>query len=148
VDRETGVIHIKELLSVADCGTVINPRSLEAQTYGGVLQGMSQARFEKWGFDPRWGVNQNKRLYNAKPFSILDIPEELGFAAVNLADRENPIGSRGIGEPPVGAGAAVVLSAVFDALGVYINRTPITPDRVLMAIEGGDPGYTRLQTNV
>jgi CO/xanthine dehydrogenase Mo-binding subunit len=80
VDRETGMVEFKEMLTVADVGTVLNPRNLEAQTHGGVLQGMSQARFEKWGFDPRWGVNQNKRFYNTKPFSILDIPEELDFA--------------------------------------------------------------------
>jgi len=148
VDRETGVVELKEILSIADVGTVLNPRNLEAQTHGGVLQGMSQARFEKWGFDPRWGVNQNKRFYNTKPFSILDIPEELSFAAVDIADRESPIGSRGIGEPPVGAGAAVVLGAIFDALGIYINRTPVTPDKILNALEGSNPGYTPLQTNV
>jgi len=148
VDRETGAFEIKELTSIADVGTVLNPRNLEAQTYGGVLQGMSQARFEKWGFDPRWGVNQNKRFYNSKPFSILDVPDQLDFAAVNIADPETPVGSRGIGEPPVGAGAGAVVSAVYDAIGVVINRTPLTPDKILNAIEGGSPGYTTLQTNV
>ncbi len=149
VDRETGMIFLKEALTVADCGTVLNPRSLEAQVQGGWLQGMSMARFEKWGFDRRWGVNQNKRLYTAKPFSILDIPEEMDFAAVDLPDPETPVGSRGIGEPPVGAGAASVLVAIADALGgIYVGRTPITPDVILNALEGGDPGYTLLQTHV
>jgi xanthine dehydrogenase molybdenum-binding subunit len=148
VDRETGVIDVKEWLAVADCGTVLNPRSLEAQVYGGGLQGMSQARFEKWSFDPRWGVNQNRRFYMVKPFSILDIPERLDFAAVDIPDPETPVGSRGIGEPPVGSGAAVIVSAVYDALGVAVGRTPLTPDKILNALEGGATGYSLLQTHV
>ncbi len=148
VDRETGMVDVLELLSVADCGTVLHPRSLAAQVHGGVLQGMSQARFERWAFDPRWGVNSNKRLYTAKPITILDVPQEFDFVAVDIPDPQTPVGSRGIGEPPVGAGAAVVLSAVYDALGIYVNRTPITPDKILNALEGGDSGYRSLQTHV
>ena len=53
-----------------------------------------------------------------------------------------------IGEPPVGAGAAVVLSAIYDAIGIYLNRTPLTPDKILNALEGGSPGYTQLQMHV
>jgi CO/xanthine dehydrogenase Mo-binding subunit len=148
VDTETGEFEVLELLGVADCGTVLNPRSLKAQTAGGLLQGISQARFEKWGYDLRWGVNQNKRFHTAKPISIMNAPRSFEFAAVDIPDRENPVGSRGIGEPPVGAGAAVVLSAVYDAIGVYINRTPLSIDKILNALEGGATGYTTLQTHV
>ncbi len=148
VDTETGDFDVQELLAVADCGTVLNPRSLMAQVSGGLLQGMSQARFEKWGYDLRWGVNQNKRFHTAKPISIMNAPIDFQFAAVDIADRENPVGSRGIGEPPVGAGAAVVLNAVYDAIGVYLNRTPLSIDKILNALEGGATGYTTLQTHV
>ena len=148
VDRETGMVDVRELTAVADCGTVLNPRNLKAQVSGGVLQGMSQARFETWSYDPRWGVNQNRRLHTAKPITLQDTPLEYEFAAVDIPDRENPVGSRGIGEPPVGAGAAVVLSAIYDAIGVYLNRTPLTPDKILNALEGGSPGYTQLQMHV
>jgi CO/xanthine dehydrogenase Mo-binding subunit len=148
LDTETGMFDIKEMLSVADVGTVLNPRNLNAQMGGGVLQGMSHARFEKWGFDRQWGVNQNKRFYTVKPFSILDVPEEMTYAAVDIADPETPVGSRGVGEPPVGAGAGVIVSAVYDAVGKAINRTPLTPDRILNALEDADPGYTLLQTNI
>jgi xanthine dehydrogenase molybdenum-binding subunit len=148
VDRETGVIEVKELLTVADVGTVLNPRSLQAQTNGGVLQGMSAARFEHWAFDPRWGVNQNKGFHSAKPFSMLDVPEQVTALAVNIPDDQTPVGSRGIGEPPVGGGAGVIVSAVYDAIGVPIYRTPLTPDKILNAIEGGVTGYSTLQTHV
>ena len=148
VDTETGEFELLELTAVADCGTVLNPRNLKGQVNGGINQGISQARFEKWGYDLRWGVNQNKRLHTAKPITIMNTAREFQFAAVDIADRENPVGSRGIGEPPVGAGAGVIVSAIYDAIGVYINRTPITPDKVLNALEGGATGYTTLQTHV
>jgi CO/xanthine dehydrogenase Mo-binding subunit len=109
---------------------------------------MSQALYEKWGYDLRWGVNQNKRLHTAKPISIMNAPDAFEFAAVDIPDRENPVGSRGIGEPPVGAGAAVVLSAIQDAIGMPITRTPVSMDKILNALEGGATGYTTLQTHV
>ncbi len=148
VDTETGEIDVKEVTAVADCGTVLNPRSLKGQVAGGMMQGMSQALFEKWGYDLRWGVNQNKRLHTAKPISIMNAPLEFQFAAVGIPDRETPIGSRGIGEPPVGAGAAVVLSAIQDATGMPITRTPVSSDKILNALGGGATGYTTLQTHV
>ncbi|MEX1258485.1 MAG: molybdopterin cofactor-binding domain-containing protein [Gemmatimonadota bacterium] len=148
VDRETGVIEVKEMLTVGDVGTILNPRSLNAQINGGVLQGMSAARFEHWAFDPRWGVNQNKGFHSVKPFSILDVPEQMTAMAVNIADDQTPVGSRGVGEPPVGGGAGAIVSAVYDAIGVPIYRTPLTPDKILNAIEGGATGYTTLQTHV
>jgi xanthine dehydrogenase molybdenum-binding subunit len=149
VDRETGEVEVKELLSTADCGTVLNPRNLAAQVFGGTLQGMSSARFEKWSYDPRWGVNSNKRFHTAKPASILDAPDHVEFAAVDRPDPENPVGSKGIGEPPIGAGSAAVICAISDALGgVYLGRTPISVDAILNAIEGRVPGYSVLQTHV
>ena len=148
VDVETGEFELLEVTAVADCGTVLNPVNLRGQVNGGVNQGISQARFEKWGYDLRWGVNQNKRLHTAKPITIMNTALNFQFAAVDIPDRENPVGSRGIGEPPVGAGAGVIVSAIYDAIGIYINRTPVTPDKILNALDGGATGYTTLQTHV
>jgi CO/xanthine dehydrogenase Mo-binding subunit len=149
VDHETGMVEVKEVLATTDCGTVLNPRSLAAQLHGGVVQGMSVARFETWAFDPRWGVNKNKRFYTAKPVSILDVPLEMGWGAVNEPDPQTPVGAKGIGEPPIGAGAGAVISAITDAMGgIYVNRTPLTPDRILNALAGGRGGYGPLQTHV
>ncbi len=149
VDRETGVVDLKEYLPVTDCGTVLNPRSLAAQIHGGGLQGISVALFEKWAFDSQWGVNSNKRFYTAKPVSILDVPVAMDYGAVDLPDPETPVGAKGIGEPPIGAGAAAVACAIADALGgIYLTRTPLTPDKILNAIEGRSPAYGPLQTHV
>lgn len=148
VDVETGQLDLLEMVGVADVGTVVNPRGLNAQISGGMLQGSSQARFERWAFDLRWGINANRRFYTAKPLSILDTPPTIAYGAVDLADPETPVGSRGVGEPPVGAGAGVITSAVMDAIGGIVTRTPLTPDKILNALEGGNTGYTTLQTHV
>lgn len=148
LDRETGMIEVKELMGVADCGTVLHPRNLAAQVHGGIIQGASVARFERWAFDTQWGVNANRRFYTAKPTSILDVPVSMDFAAVGLPDPQTPLGAKGIGEPPICAGAGAMASAIMDAMGgVYIGRTPMSPDRILMALEGRTPAYgpVRLQ---
>jgi CO/xanthine dehydrogenase Mo-binding subunit len=149
VDHETGMVEVKEYLATTDCGIVLNPRSLAAQLHGGGVQGMSVARFETWAFDTRWGVNSNKRFYTAKPVTILDVPLEMEWGAVNRPDPQTPVGAKGIGEPPIGAGAAAVISAITPAMGgMYLNRTPLTPDRILNALEGRRPRYGPLHTHV
>jgi CO/xanthine dehydrogenase Mo-binding subunit len=149
VDRETGMVVVKELMGTTDCGTVMHPRNLQAQVHGGIVQGASIARFERWVFDARWGVNANKRFYTAKPASILDFPLETAFAAVDLPDPQSPVGAKGIGEPPICAGAGAMACAIADALGGHdFMRTPLGPDRIVMALEGRAPAYGPLQNHV
>lgn len=137
LDTETGHVEIKEYTGVTDCGTVLHPRSLGAQVYGGSIQGFGMAMSQRWVFDPKYGVPFAKRLYTARPPGIMDVPLDLKWAAVGLADPQTPVGAKGIGEPPVGAGAAAIASAVADALGGRcLCRTPLTPDIILAEIEG------------
>ena len=117
LDVETGQVDLVEMASTTDCGTVMHPRSLEAQTHGGVIQGVGMAKSQRWVFDPRWGIPFTKRLYTARPPGILDVPVSPRFAAVDLPDPQTPVGAKGIGEPPVGAGEAAYACAVADAMG-------------------------------
>lgn len=137
LDEETGVVALKEYLGVTDCGTVIHPRSLGAQVLGGSIQGMGMAMTQRWVFDPKWGVPFANRLYTARPPGMLDVPRNLSWAAVDIPDPQSPVGAKGIGEPPVGAGAAALTCAVADAMGGQcLCRTPLTPDIILAEIEG------------
>ena len=104
VDVETGHISILDLTAVADVGTVINPRSLQGQTFGGVMLGIGHAISQKWVYDQHYGVPLAKRFHYNKPPTILDAPQTFNFGAVDIPDPETPVGARGIGEPPVGAG--------------------------------------------
>ena len=136
VDVETGKWEILEFAAVADVGIVINPRSLQGQTFGGVMLGIGHAHAQKWVYDQHYGVPLAKRFHYSKPPTILDKPLEMKFAAVGLADPETPVGARGIGEPPVGAGYGAVMNAIAAAVGDEVfRRTPVTPDVILMALE-------------
>ena len=137
LDVETGVIVVKDLVAATDCGTVIHPRSLGAQCYGGIIQGMGMAMSQRWVFDPQYGVPFANRLYTARPPSILDIPQVMRWDAVGIPDPTTPVGAKGIGEPSVGAGSAMMTTAIADAMGgACLCRTPLTPDMILAELEG------------
>jgi xanthine dehydrogenase molybdenum-binding subunit len=149
LDHETGVVAIKEFVAVTDCGTVIHPRSLGAQVFGGCLQGMGMAMTQRWVFDPQYGVSFANRLYTARPPGFLDMPEDMKWGAVGIADPQTPVGAKGIGEPPVGAGAAALTTAIADAMGgICLCRTPLTPDIILAELEGRAPAFGRLDQHV
>jgi CO/xanthine dehydrogenase Mo-binding subunit len=138
VDVETGTTRVVDFLAVGDVGTVINPRSLHGQLLGGINLGIGHALTQKWAYDPQYGVPLAKRFHHNKPLTILDIPATMQTEALGLADPETPVGARGVGEPPVGAGYGSVLNAIFDALGEDVfRRAPVTADIVLNWIEHG-----------
>ena len=149
VDRDTGAVAIQHYTAVCDTGSVINPRGLKAQILGGGVQGFGLARSQKWVYDPKWGVPFTQRLYTAKPPSILDVPLDMEGAAIDLPDPQNPVGAKGIGEAPFGAGVAAVLCAIQDAIGEFdLKRSPMTTDLILNQLENQDQPFAVLETDV
>jgi len=122
--------------AVADVGIVVNPRSLGGQILGGGCLGIGHALTQRSVYDHHYGVPLAMRFHHTKPLTILDVPTGMQHAALDIPDPETPVGARGVGEPPVGAGLGAVLSAIADAVGddVY-RRSPVTPDVVLTALE-------------
>ncbi|MFN7980461.1 MAG: molybdopterin cofactor-binding domain-containing protein [Vicinamibacterales bacterium] len=136
VDVETGKYAITEFVLIGDVGTVVNPRSLQGQAFGGAMLGIGHAISQKWVYDQHYGVPLAKRFHYNRPPTILDKPIEMKFAALDLPDPETPVGARGIGEPPVGAGYGAVMNAIAAAVGDEVfRRTPVTPDVILNALE-------------
>ena len=85
-----------------------------------------------------------KRFHHNKPLTILDIPPTMATEALDLADPETPVGARGVGEPPVGAGYGAVMNAIADAVGDDVfRRAPVTPDIVLTSLERASGCTTR-----
>ncbi|MDH3208361.1 MAG: hypothetical protein OEO79_17300, partial [Gemmatimonadota bacterium] len=77
------------------------------------------------------------------------IPRNMKWEAVNLPDPESPVGAKGIGEPPVAAGAAAILNALSAALGDdMFRRSPVTLDNILMALEHGRPMQEPLTAHI
>ena len=140
VDVETGKYFIVAFLASADVGTVIHPRALGGQVLGRSVLGIGHAIGQKWVFDPHYGQMVSKRFYQNKPPTILDIPVDMQWTALDIPDPETPVGARGVGEPPVAGGCASILNALSDALGDEIfQRAPVNADTILTSLEAGRP---------
>ncbi len=131
VDPETFDIHVAKYFVVHDCGTLINPMIVAGQVHGGVAQGIGGALYEKMAYD------ENAQLQNASFMDFLmpyvtEIPQkELG--ELELGHQEtpsplNPLGVKGAGEAGVIPVAALIASAVEDAVGFPIDTMPISPN--------------------
>jgi xanthine dehydrogenase molybdenum-binding subunit len=140
VDVETGKYQIVDFLAYADVGTVIHPAALGGQILGRSTLGIGHAIGQKWVFDPHYGIMVSTRFYQNKPPTILDVPVNMQWAALDIPDPETPVGARGIGEPPVPGGCASILNALSDAVGDEIfRRAPVNLDTILTSLEAGRP---------
>ena len=149
VDVETGEVRLVDFLSVGDVGTVVNPRSLIGQLNGGISLGIAHALHQKLVYDPHYGLSLARRFHHNKPITILDVPAKMRAVALDIADPETPIGARGVGEPPVGAGFGAVLNAIADAIGVEaFRRAPVSADIVLMSLTHGRRMHEPLQAHL
>jgi len=146
LDTETGMFEILDYTGSIDCGTVIHPQSLATQIKGGAVMGIGLATKERIVYDPQNGVAANVGFYQAKPPSYLDVPATMEWAAVNIADPQSPLGTRGMGEPVMGSAASALVSAISDAMGGhYFNRTPIVTDMIVNALAGQEQSHKPLQ---
>jgi CO/xanthine dehydrogenase Mo-binding subunit len=148
LDLETGNWEILDYIGVADCGTVLHPQSLANQVKGGAVMGIGMATSERHIYDPQNGLPANVTFHQSKPPSYLDVPAEMQWAAVDIADPQNPVGAKGIGEPIMGCATAALICAISDALdGYYFNRCPVVPDMIVNAAAGRVQSHGPLQVN-
>ncbi|HTW61225.1 MAG TPA: molybdopterin cofactor-binding domain-containing protein, partial [Terracidiphilus sp.] len=148
-DVETGKYVITDYLGYADVGTVLHPAALGGQVLGRSTLGIGHAIGQKWVIDPQYGVTVAERFYQNKPPTILDVPVDMKWNALNIPDPETPVGARGCGEPPVGGGCASILNALSDALGDDIfQRTPVNCDTILASYQAGRPMQNPLVAHI
>jgi xanthine dehydrogenase molybdenum-binding subunit len=146
LDTETGKLEIKEMLCVADCGTVLHPLGLAHQIAGGNVMGIGLAHLERHVYDPKLGIPTSQGIERSKPPTYLDVPAVIGWGAVDQPDPQNPVGVKGVGEPVQGAGAAAITSAISDALGGQLfNRTPVSLDMILNLLNKRPQAHKPLQ---
>jgi xanthine dehydrogenase YagR molybdenum-binding subunit len=132
VDSETGVVRVKHVVAVQDCGLVVNKLGCEAQVCGGVIMGLNYALFEEIIRDRATGRQVNPDMEFYKLGGLGDMPK-ITAHVMDMPER----GVIGIGEPPTISTAAAVGNAVFNALGVRVPILPLTPKRVLDAVAKG-----------
>lgn len=131
VDTETGIVRVKKIVAVHAAGVVVNRLTFENQICGGVIQGISYALFENVRLDPKTGAMVNADFIGYKIAGSKDIPEIVPVLDVEPGDT----GVRPIGEPSTIPTAAAIANAVSNAIGARIMELPITPQRVLAALE-------------
>jgi xanthine dehydrogenase YagR molybdenum-binding subunit len=141
VDIETGQVRVRRVVAVHDCGIVVNALTAESQVQGGVLQGISYALWEDRVLDRPTGRMVNPNLEQYKILGAKDAPE-IEVIFVPVYDGVNNTHSVGIGEPSTVPTAAAVANAVSHALGVRIDRLPITPEVVLAAVDRAAGGLS------
>ena len=138
VDTETGAVTVIDYVAMGDVGTILNPRSLKGQLFGGSMLGLGHAKTQRWAYDQHYGLALARRFYQNRPPTILDAPMNFDGDAVNIADPETPTGIRGVGEPPVGAAYGAIMNAIADAVGHDVfKRSPVTADIILTSLENG-----------
>jgi CO/xanthine dehydrogenase Mo-binding subunit len=136
LDRDTGRIHVKKLVSVADVGQALNPRLVEAQEMGGALQGLGNALFEEMLFDNGQLLNSSLLDYHIP--SMADMPDAFVSALAENEDGPGPYGAKGVGEGSLAGVPAAIVNALGD-LGIGVHELPVTPERVWRALQSTAP---------
>ena len=121
---------------------------LASQVRSGAVWGFGMAGLERHVYDRQTGIPANVGFHQCKLPTYLDLPGTLEWDAVDLPDRDNPVGAKGIGEPVMGCASAAVLCAISDALGGHVfSRTPITPDMIINHVAGRPQSTEAMSTN-
>jgi xanthine dehydrogenase YagR molybdenum-binding subunit len=135
VDTDTGIVRVNKMVAVQDCGLVINVKTAASQVYGALIMGISYALYEEKIMDPVSGrmLNPNMQFYRLAGYA--DVPELVVHMMTGPGYDER--GVIGLGEPPVVSPGAAISNAVANAIGVRVPEIPLTPDRVIAALQKG-----------
>jgi 4-hydroxybenzoyl-CoA reductase alpha subunit len=141
-DPRTGLLHLKKVWIAHDVGRAINPLLVEGQVEGSVYMGLGEALMEEQTF--RKGLHKWPSMLEYKSPTFLDMPDVETFI-VETNDPEGPYGAKEAGQGPLLPVIPAVSAAVFDALGVWIDEVPITPEKIVEALrrqsKGEPPRY-------
>jgi len=139
VDVETGIVRVKKVVAVHDCGLVVNALTTESQIQGGIIQGVSYALYENRILDNQTGRMVNPNVEQYKIAGALDVPE-IDVTVLPVWDGVNNTHSVGIGEPSTVPTAGAIANAVSHAIGARIRSLPITPESVVAARDAAGKG--------
>jgi xanthine dehydrogenase YagR molybdenum-binding subunit len=135
VDIETGIVKMNRMVAVQDCGLIVNPRTAESQVLGACIMSTCSALFEERVMDQQTGRVLNADMEFYKLSGIGDIGEIL--VHMDISPEHDKRGIIGLGEPPAIGGMAAISNAVANAIGVRVGHLPLTPNRVLAALDNG-----------
>jgi len=143
VDERTGWIHVPKIWIAHDIGRALNPTLARGQVIGGVYMGLGEALMEEQSFrrlpEKLSGalVHRAPSMLDYKSLTSLDMPD-VEVALIEDPDPNCPYGAKEVGQGPLLPVMPAVANAIYDAVGVRIDEIPITPDKVLRALENKD----------
>jgi 4-hydroxybenzoyl-CoA reductase alpha subunit len=135
VDRETGLVEVKQMWTAHDCGTVINPRAVEGQLGGSIQMGLGYALSEQLLMDG--GKTLNTNFLDYKMPTALDMPPS-EVVHVDTYEPEGPMGAKECGEGLASPTAPAISDAVYHATGYRCQDLPITPEKILPGLQKGN----------
>ncbi len=131
VDTVTGEVQVLGIWAAHDVGRAINPRGIEGQIEGGVVQGLGQALMEDYKLSDGHTSTHGFAKYILP--TVLDVPR-VTSVIVEDPDPLSPLGAKGIGEPALLPTAPAIINAIYDAVGVRITSLPATPEKIRAAL--------------
>jgi CO/xanthine dehydrogenase Mo-binding subunit len=131
VDLETGMVTVDKVTTAHDCGRALNPANVEGQIEGSAYMGYGEIIGEEQVF--RGGLHKKPSLLDYKIPTSLDTPA-LEAIVVESVDAEGPFGAKEAGEGPLNPVIPAIANAVYDAIGVRFDETPITAEKILTAL--------------
>jgi CO/xanthine dehydrogenase Mo-binding subunit len=132
VDTETGFITVNRIVCADDVGKAINPNQIIGQIEGAIVQAHGYAVLEDLKVSQGKILNPNFSTYLIP--GVYDIPKRIDSIIVEDPHPLGPFGARGMAEMPYLPYAAVIAAAVFNAIGVWFDEFPLTPERVLRGL--------------
>lgn len=132
VEPDTGEVRVLDVFAAYDCGRAVNPLALEGQVEGSIMGGIGQALYEERLLENGLTLNPSLLTYGIP--TALEAPA-IQTAFVETIDPEGPFGAKGMSEGAQVPLPCAIANAVYDAIGVRITDLPITPDKVLKALE-------------
>jgi len=137
VNMRTGEIAVPRALIYGDCGTPVNPDMVEGQLIGAFNRGLGMAVYEETAYDREHGnLKCNGFLVDYKTPTSYEMPKVEDFM-VRLTDTyepSGPFGAKGMGEAAFSSVSAAIANAVYNAIGIRFYELPLTPERVLKAL--------------
>lgn len=133
VDTDTGEVEVLRIVAVNDVGKALDPVGVAAQQYGGTYMGLGRCLLEEGIYDPSTGVRLNGNILDYKVPTMRDCgPIDTHFIETALG--YGPYGACGVGESCSDMMSHILAPAVHNAIGVWIQDFPITPNKVLKAL--------------
>jgi xanthine dehydrogenase YagR molybdenum-binding subunit len=131
VDPELGQVRVTRLVGAFAAGTIINPRMVQSQYYGGMVWGMSFALHEHAAMDPRSGRIMNANLAEYHVPVNADLPSVEAILVEERDPHVNALGIKGVGEIGITGSAGAIANAIWHATGTRIRRFPFTVDQLI-----------------